>query len=1858
MSVGLSEEAVLRYMKLLPVGSSDIVVACINSGDNVTVSGSEDAIDSLKGSLDSSGIFARKLLVDVAYHSPHMSQIAAEYLSSIQGLEPGQMPIGEPFMVSSVTGMRVSSAELSQSEYWVRNMVSQVRFLDALVQLTVQPSALMKKLGAVSQEVSGVYQLVEVGPHSALKGPIRTILASHAHGKGIRYDSLLVRKSSALKTTLEVIGRLHCLGYNISFKSVNRLDDPSKKYRSLPDLPEYPFDHSQRYWYESRISESLRLRKHPRLDLLGTPVSDWNPLEARWRKFVRIPESPWIEDHKVNGATIYPAAAMLVMAIEGARQMCPSSRNIKGYLLTDTIFSHAVGVPADGTDVELQFFMRPVQESSEQNSMHFQYRVCVYENGQWIDNCRGAIKIFYSDSKTEGSIAQSDEEKFRQAYYKNLWEEKQRTCTEAITSQKMYQHFLKIGMGYGPTFQALENIHFNKSGEAIAEVMSYDWLSHEGPQNVQDQIIHPVTLDAAAQLIFLALTAGATKTIATTVPTRITNLWVSGSGMDHPSTTSIKAYTKSAFKGPRNTESSLFGLDSKTGNLKLVISSLETTAVAGLDAGVAAPAKDIQLCSSLVSKPDIETMSKQCMLAHCKSQMDTGVEPVDFYKELSFLIFVFMSRALDHLSTHQPANMSAHYTKYVTWMRRQFDHYRQGTLGKDDPHWEILMKKPTYVESVINRIQTAGAEGKLFVTVGMNLSAVLQGEMDPLDLLFGGDLAKDYYRDIFNSPCCQSMTALVDLLSHKNPGMNIIEVGAGTGGMTQCLLSALTVPITDDESLARFARYSFTDISGAYFEKVEARLGLSKKKGEYRVLDIDFDPCEQGFEEGSYDVVAAGLYSASVFNADTSSNGKLLIYEILVPDLPRTGFVFGLLPGWWLGIFGSHNHCCWLTLLGAENGRQWSPCISEGEWHDTLLRTGFSGIDLTFHDYQDGSCHEMGLIVSTATTEPSPMQHLPSIHSVSIVVDTSSSSQLSLASEVKRRLSHDEGELCSVVSLDEAASSTDISSEHFMIWLLELEQPFLCDINERNYELLHQCLCHHRRILWVNGAGGAAPSLPGYGAFHGLARVLRSEDHQLKCLTLSVDIKADIPPDDLTNRHADHIIKILQQSASQSLEKMESEYVDIDGVLHIGRMTPYGQLSQSVQKFDTPQQSTQAFGRAPPLAMEVANPGMLDSLLFVEDEVQPRPLAPEEVEIQIESAGINFMDCLTVLGRVAKSTIGGECAGVISRVGSACEQEFQPGDRVCATILDCFRTFARSDSMLVTKIPDSLSVKHAASVPVTGVTALYALKELAKLQKGESVLIHSAAGGTGQLAIQIAKTIGAVIFATVGSSEKKQLLIDRYGIPEDHILSSRNTSFADGIRRLTDNKGVDVVLNSLSGELLAASWDCIASFGRFVEIGKKDIHSHATLPMFPFRKNATFSAFDLDQIHAERPMVFRKSLLDVIRMLSQGEIKVADPLHIYSISDVESALRYMQGGKHMGKIVVDFLPDAPVQTSIKKKPTYSFDADASYLIVGGLGGIGRSIARWLIFRGARNLILLSRSGASSEAARALLAELDSDNVRIETPACDVTDFDALASTISRCMVTGMPPIKGCIQAAMVLQDSLFSNMSYNAWRAATAPKIDASWNLHKLLPDLSFFILLSSISGAIGNPGQANYAAGNTYQDALAAYRTASGQPAVALDLGWVATIGAVAESTLLQEGAASRGYLLPISETNIIALLEHYCDPELPLQLRAAAHPVVGLAVPAVVGTELPAFFCTPTYRTLHQVGSGNSDDKATSKAEDFTALFRACDTLTAAAEVVSSRLTQRLATAVGMPTGDVDTNRPLHAYGVDSLLAVELRN
>lgn len=416
-------------------------------------------------------------------------------------------------------------------------------------------------------------------------------------------------------------------------------------------------------------------------------------------------------------------------------------------------------------------------------------------------------------------------------------------------------------------------------------------------------------------------------------------------------------------------------------------------------------------------------------------------------------------------------------------------------------------------------------------------------------------------------------------------------------------------------------------------------------------------------------------------------------------------------------------------------------------------------------------------------------------------------------------------------------------------------------------------------------------------------------------------------------------------------------------------------------------------------------------------------------------------------------------------------------------------------------------------MPIVYCTVLQGLHEKARLRKGQSVLIHSAAGGIGIAAINYCRYIGAEIYATVGSKQKAQYLVEEEGLLEDHIFDSHSPTFLADVMRSTGGRGVDVVLNSLAGELLHVSWKCVAPNGCMVEIGKRDIAGRGRLAMDAFEENRSFFGVELSFLMRSNPDAVRVLLEKTLQLYKDGAICPIRPIQRFDAAQVEEAFRVFQKGQHKGKIVVDF-PDQgdrptalPVSTNI---PTFSFESDKAYLLVGGMRGLGASLARWMIQHEARNLIFLSRSAGQSEDDKALLNELSHMGCVATAVAGDVTDIETV-----RMVVQNAPrPIVGVFQLAMVLSDASVMNMDINQWNTAVRPKVRGTWNLHhELSEDLDFFVMTSSLSGICGYFGQANYASANTFLDAFSQYRRAQGRAASVLDLGAVDDVGFVARN-------------------------------------------------------------------------------------------------------------------------------------------------
>lgn len=424
-----------------------------------------------------------------------------------------------------------------------------------------------------------------------------------------------------------------------------------------------------------------------------------------------------------------------------------------------------------------------------------------------------------------------------------------------------------------------------------------------------------------------------------------------------------------------------------------------------------------------------------------------------------------------------------------------------------------------------------------------------------------------------------------------------------------------------------------------------------------------------------------------------------------------------------------------------------------------------------------------------------------------IIIDHESSTQRNVADKIQASLLHHQHMVCHVCWLEQAAAMVHLERT-FVFSLVELESPLLLDLNDESFAALQCIITKALRLFWVTGGGGTHNKDPRFHLVDGLARVSRTELNKTMFVTLALE-QYEVRSEDYSAIQALQIRQVFEQTLDQSAIDYEPEYIVRNGTLEIGRVLQNSVMNDEINKrTQLYQQTMQPFGQGPPLRLHILSPGSMDSLQFRE-LVPTIDLAPEEIEIEVKATGVNFLDCLTVLGQVDSRTLGGECAGVVTRAGPGCR--FAAGDRVLCLCANTYQTYARGPAQCAVKVPDGISFAEASALPLVFCTAWIALHDTARLEPRETILIHAGAGGTGQAAIQVAKYLGAEVYVTVGSDEKKRLVMDTYNIPEDHIFYSRNESFAKGIMRMTKNLGVDVVLNSLAGEGLRASWECIAT---------------------------------------------------------------------------------------------------------------------------------------------------------------------------------------------------------------------------------------------------------------------------------------------------------------------------------------------------------------------------------------------------------------------------------------------------------------
>ena len=625
---------------------------------------------------------------------------------------------------------------------------------------------------------------------------------------------------------------------------------------------------------------------------------------------------------------------------------------------------------------------------------------------------------------------------------------------------------------------------------------------------------------------------------------------------------------------------------------------------------------------------------------------------------------------------------------------------------------------------------------------------------------------------------------------------------------------------------------------------------------------------------------------------DSCSGGKLILFEITQPHIMRAGFAFGLLRDWW-------------AAVEPQATDQLTPCFSANAWDEALRCTGFSGSDITIQQFENVECHEASVICTSALIVPAES---PKKLEFAIIILQGSEIQQRYAQELQTGIVQGMGCHCSIMSFQEIASA-DLSLNPFLVFLVEIGIPFLSTVTVDAYSQLKRVLLSTKSLLWVTQASHS----DGQSLFHlvdGLFRSLTSENPQLKTIRLALAMQSG---DNLPGSSS--VLGVLSQARQCGAEHLEPEYEERDGELCINRVIAAEEMNERLAGLTASHRNANAsLSEMPPLELQIGTPGLLETLEYREHSVSPDFLEPEEVFIEVKAFGVHFRDIQAAHGQLNTKTLGTDCSGVIQRTGTS--SGFAVGDRVHACGQPMARTHVRCLGLCVQRIPDWMPFTDAATIPTSALGAFHALYNVAKADRDESVLILNGADGFGQIAIQMSKALGARTFIITNSLRSKRLLHELYDVPESQIFSNKDTGYVHAIKDLTSDLGVDIVLHAQSKSGTTIPWDCVAPFGRVIELISEGNAQDKELYQARSANNLTFAQVNLQEIIDQRPSMIVKSFAEVSDMLAKGEVKIPATPRIFQMPETEQALVQFHEEEHLKQRVIELASDChiPVRT--------------------------------------------------------------------------------------------------------------------------------------------------------------------------------------------------------------------------------------------------------------------------------------------------------------------------------------------------------
>ena len=1838
MAAVFADEA--RVAAVIAPYTGQVAIAVINSPTNIVISGVRQTVEAVLAELQAEGVKSRRLAVAQASHSPLIEPILDEFERTARQVQfyPPRLPL-----VSNVTGQLFEPGEIPDAHYWRRHLRQTVQFAAGISLLHDR----------------GYKVFLEMGPAPTLLGIGQRCLPEET--SSVWLPSLRQGRSD-WQQMLESLGNLYVHGAGVNWRGFEQ-----GYTRRRVVLPTYPFQR-KRYWLDTEAGSSgvqpLNAGSHP---LLGYRLRSAGK-EIIFETRLSIDTHPFLADHRIRGTVVLPATAYIEMAQAAAQ----TTLGTVPFNLEDMIVHKPLFLP-EGKARILQLVLVQQEDSAAS------FQIASLEEGKsdratetWSIHATGIVRAALTTELIFSSPS---------------LEELRRRCQELISADKHYEELSSLGLEFGPAFQGVEQI-WRRDGEVIGQVSLPQAVNSGAYQ------IHPALLDAALQLLGTYLLPPGTDGV-TFLPLGLDQfrlysrpdrrLW---------SYVSIRSQNGSQ---PQTVVGDVRLFD-EGGQLVAEVKgfTLKRTGWQALLSASPGNFNDWLYEVSWQPKP-VEPARQNSLGLLSPGQVAESLQPhlIELSAAQKTEVFHELVPHLETLSTAYILN-TLHQLGWVWRMGQRGSthlfaqqlqviepHYRllnrlleilqeDGLLQKVGEEWEVvqvpnLPDPETQLASLLDHYTAARAELTLIGRLGGQFAAGLRGATDPLELLFpDGSLeaVEQLYQDSplaygANRLVQEAITAAVRGIPAERP-IRILEIGAGTGGTT-----AHVLPKLDTGQ----AEYFFTDVSPWFINHARQKF-QNYSFVRYQNLDIERDPESQGFAAHHFDLVLAAnvLHAAADLKQALRNIKKLLASEGLVVLLEAArpqryaDIIVGLTEGWW--------------KFDDVELRQTYPLLPADRWQELLAELGF--LDVVAVSGEKGLSHQAILLARGPRLEqgPGPVSWPERPGSWLIFADEGGIGQ-QLAERLRAKgqnplLVYVAETFAAVgnqqfqVNPAEPADFQRLLSDETLrgpgtswqgvIYLWALDEPVLyphkftaahlAGVQEKICgSVLHlvQALAAAGDTaipgLWLITRGAQPAGAPDEVALPGLAqstvwglgKVIAQEYPEMNC------IRVDLDPVGTTNE-----VDIL-------LQMIEAR--DREDQVALRRNKPFvPRLVPHKPGQDVAQEGLQSL-HGQPFKLDIASRGILDNLEF--RPLSRRSPGPAEVEIEVHAVGLGFRDVLNVLGMIAQDTgpLGAECAGSIVAVGKKVDN-FKPGDKVIAMALGSFGSHVTVPADFVVHKPRRLNMTEAATIPSAFLTAYYTLHHLANISTGDRVLIHAASGGVGLAAVQLAQRAGAEIFGTAGTPAKRSLL---RSLGVQHVLDSRSLSFADEIMSITRGEGVDIILNSLADDFIPKSLSVLADDGTFLEIGKRGVWDRAQVAQL--KPNAAYTVADLVTLAEQEPGLIASMLQELEVAFNEGFFHPL-PLRAFSIQRVADAFRYMAQARHIGKIVVTLKPQQ------RQGPASIIHPDATYLITGGLGGLGLIMARWLVDQGARHLVLTGRN-APSKAAAETLSELEQAGAHINVVQADVSQVEAMAPVFAQ-IEQSSSPLKGIIHAAGVLDDGVLLQQNWTRFTKVLKAKVDGAWNLHYLARDipLDFFVLFSSAVSLLGSAGQSNHVTANTFLDVLAHYRFTQGLPALSVGWGPWAEVGAAAQENI-KARVLLRG-VDPMSPQQGVHVFEQ--------MIHQTLAPINGshLTQLGVMPVDWPKFLqqSTPTAENIppflsevarHQPAyQARAEVKSKAAAEASELLQRLMKAPPGQRQSMLQNYVQAQSLKVlGLEPGyQLAPRKPLQELGLDSLMAVELRN